>query len=74
MKFDVMEWINSCSQCSLTMGKKAHGAEAERSEMLLQTLQSPDPDSDRFCSLQPKTPDVLWYKDKYLSCCRRLRF
>ncbi|XP_037550739.1 acidic proline-rich protein PRP33, partial [Nematolebias whitei] len=46
MKFDVMEWINSCSQCSLKMVKKAHGAEAEHSEMLLQTLQSPDPDSD----------------------------
>ncbi|XP_024858924.1 uncharacterized protein LOC108228218 isoform X2 [Kryptolebias marmoratus] len=47
MKFDVMEWINNCSQCSLKMVKKLDlRAEAERSEKLLQRLRSADPDSD----------------------------
>uniref|UniRef100_A0A1A8CF61 THAP domain-containing protein 1 n=1 Tax=Nothobranchius kadleci TaxID=1051664 RepID=A0A1A8CF61_NOTKA len=47
MKYDVMQWINNCSQCSLKMIKKpSHREQAEQSDILLQALASPDRDSD----------------------------
>uniref|UniRef100_A0A1A7XXA4 THAP domain-containing protein 1 n=1 Tax=Iconisemion striatum TaxID=60296 RepID=A0A1A7XXA4_9TELE len=47
MKYDVMQWINNCSQCSLKMIKKPSNREqAEQSDILLQALPSPDRDSD----------------------------